>query len=186
MSDANEPGDPGRDAYLAEGNATQARKRVAADALIRDQEGLLLLVHPTYKAGWDLPGGMAEDNEEPTATVQRELTEELGLGDVSIHGLLCLDWVEPHGPWDDLLAFIFDGGALTHERVEKLSIKDGELNDFRFFPPGEALSLLPARQRARAAQALGALGDGIPRYLRNGFPVWNPSSGDPQPEGRTS
>ncbi|MFF3817466.1 NUDIX domain-containing protein [Streptomyces bluensis] len=74
------PADPDAwNAYLAEGNATQARKRVAADVLLRDSSGRVLLVNPTYKPGWDLPGGMAEANEPPEVTVVRELREELGL-----------------------------------------------------------------------------------------------------------
>ena len=52
--------DEARFAYLAEGNAKQARKRVAADLLIRDEAGHVLLVNPTYKDNWDLPGGMVE------------------------------------------------------------------------------------------------------------------------------
>lgn len=43
-------------AHLAEGNARQARKRVAADVLIRDTAGRVLVVDPSYKEGWDLPG----------------------------------------------------------------------------------------------------------------------------------
>ncbi|MGX7828983.1 hypothetical protein ACTG9Q_28240 [Actinokineospora sp. 24-640] len=39
-------GDGARFAYLAEGNAKQARKRVAADLLIRDEAGRVLLVNP--------------------------------------------------------------------------------------------------------------------------------------------
>ncbi|MFF2852544.1 NUDIX domain-containing protein [Streptomyces sp. NPDC058001] len=172
MSDATDPGDPGHDAYLAEGNARQARKRVAADALIRDHQGQLLLVRPTYKAGWDLPGGMSEGNEEPLITVYRELDEELGLGDVGIQGLLCLDWVAPHGPWDDLLAFVFDGGELSATQIEQLAPRDAELSGYGFFEAGEALHMLPARQSRRADQALRALSDGIVRYLRNGIPAW--------------
>lgn len=42
--------------YLAEGNARQARKRVSADVILRDQAGRILTVNPTYKEGWDLPG----------------------------------------------------------------------------------------------------------------------------------
>ncbi|WP_405778860.1 NUDIX domain-containing protein [Streptomyces sp. NBC_01378] len=58
------PADPEAwNAYLAEGNAKQARKRVAADVLLRDADGQVLLVNPTYKPGWDLPGGMVEANE---------------------------------------------------------------------------------------------------------------------------
>jgi hypothetical protein len=51
-------------AYLAEGNARQARKRVAADLLIHNR-GNVLLVDPVYKPNWDLPGGMIEANESP-------------------------------------------------------------------------------------------------------------------------
>jgi 8-oxo-dGTP diphosphatase len=65
-------------AHLAEGNAQQPRKRVSADAIIRDQAGRLLLVNPNYKPDWDLPGGMAEANEAPIDAVRRELREELG------------------------------------------------------------------------------------------------------------
>ncbi|WP_405735130.1 NUDIX hydrolase [Streptomyces sp. NBC_01537] len=171
MTAAPKPGDPGRDAYLAEGNARQARKRVVADALIRDDRGRLLLVNPTYKEGWDLPGGMAEANETPLETVRRELREELGLN-VHVRGLLCVDWVAPHGPWDDLLGFVFDAGDLSSERVAQLSTQDDELSEHRFFDIDEALRLLPTRQRARAEQALRALDDGLPRYLQNGAPPW--------------
>jgi hypothetical protein len=45
-----------RFSWLAEGNAKQARKRVAAKVVIRDQTGRILLVNPTYKEDWDLPG----------------------------------------------------------------------------------------------------------------------------------
>jgi 8-oxo-dGTP diphosphatase len=66
-------------AYLAEGDATQPRKRVGVDMLIRDERGRLLWVDPKYKSDWDLPGGMSEANEEPADTARRELKEELGL-----------------------------------------------------------------------------------------------------------
>jgi 8-oxo-dGTP diphosphatase len=63
----------------AEGNAKQARKRVAADVLVRDTSQRILLVDPSYKPDWDLPGGMAEANEPPLEAAQREVREELGL-----------------------------------------------------------------------------------------------------------
>ena len=76
-------------AYLAEGNAKQARKRVSADVILRDAHGRILLVDPKYKPDWDLPGGMAEANEPPANAVRRELREELGL-DLQIGDLLCV------------------------------------------------------------------------------------------------
>ena len=102
-------------AYLAEDNTKQARKRVSADVILRDARGRILLVDPKCKLDWDLPCGMAEANEPPADAVRRELREELGL-DLHVGDLLCVDWVSPYGPWDDLVNFIFDGGVL-HERT---------------------------------------------------------------------
>ncbi len=121
-------------AYLAEGNAKQPRKRVSADVILRDHAGRILLVDPKYKPDWDMPGGMAEANEPPHHAVRRELQEELGL-DVQVGSLLVVDWVSPHGPWDDLLALIFDGGELSDERVSGLKLIDDELAAFEFCTP---------------------------------------------------
>jgi hypothetical protein len=37
--------------------ASLARKRMAATAFFRDEQGRVLLVNPSYKETWDLPGG---------------------------------------------------------------------------------------------------------------------------------
>src|SRR5947199_1234092 len=95
--------------YLAEGNARQARKRVSAKVLLRDEAGRVLLVDPSYKENWDLPGGMAEANESPRAAAEREVPEELGVT-IKAGRVLVVDWVGPHGPWDDQIVFIFDAG----------------------------------------------------------------------------
>lgn len=159
--------DPQELAHLADGNARQARKRVSADALIRDETGRMLLVDPTYKPNWDLPGGMAEANEAPKAALQRELKEELDL-DIPIGGLLCVDWVSPHGPWDDLLAFVFDGGVLTADRVRGLHIVDPELASVRLVESAEAARLLRPYAWRRVEAALVALAHGETAYLQDG------------------
>ncbi|MFF5582491.1 NUDIX domain-containing protein [Streptomyces hygroscopicus] len=165
------PADPEAwNAYLAEGNARQARKRVAADVLLRDAAGRVLLVNPNYKPGWDLPGGMAEANEPPEDAVRRELIEELGLR-VTVRGLLVVDWVAPHGPWDDQLAFIFDAGTLYGGAAAALRPRDGELSEADFVAPDEALRRVSDRMRRRFTAALDAVTDGRPRYLRDGVPV---------------
>ncbi|MFI8928261.1 NUDIX domain-containing protein [Streptomyces sp. NPDC053474] len=164
------PEDPDAwNAYLAEGNAKQARKRVAADVLLRDTAGRVLLVNPTYKPGWDLPGGMAEDNEPPEETVPRELREELGLHIVPC-GLLVVDWVAPHGPWDDQIAFIFDGGTI--DAPAELHPHDDELSEARFVPVETALTLVGVRMRRRLECAVRALHDGRPVYLHDGALLW--------------
>src|SRR5919201_4885663 len=127
-------------AYLAEGNARQPRKRVAADVIVRDGGGRVLLVNPNYKPDWDLPGGMVEANEPPIDAARRELREELGL-DLPIGPLLCIEWVPPHGPWDDTLVFIFDGGVPPEETIRSLKITDDEISAFRFCTADETREL---------------------------------------------
>jgi len=162
-----DPTDPQAwNAYLAEGNARQARKRVAADVLFRDAEGRILLVDPTYKPDWDVPGGMAEANEPPRRAAWREIREELGL-DVEVGALLCVDWVAPHGPWDDTLVFVFDGGVLDEERQAKLRLADGELAAYRFCTVEEAATLLRPDVWRRVGVALEAVGGGA-QYLEGG------------------
>lgn len=157
-------------AYLAEGNAKQARKRCAADVLLRDRSGRILLVDPNYKPGLDLPGGMVEANERPDDAASRELREELGLH-VQIGRLLVVDWVPPHGPWDDLLAFMFDGGVLDEDQVAGLRLVDGELAGFEFCTSAQAEERLSPRTGRRLTAALDALDSGQTRYLVDGSPA---------------
>ena len=152
------------EAYLAEGNAKQARKRVGADVILRDGAGRLLLVDPRYKPDWDLPGGMAEANEAPHEAARRELNEELGLN-LRVTELLCIEWVPPHGPWDDSLMFIFNGGQLTDEQIASLRIVDGELAVFRFCTPAEAAQMLRPYVWRRVQAALEGLSKGRVQYL---------------------
>ncbi|MBD0738232.1 NUDIX domain-containing protein [Streptomyces sp. CBMA29] len=168
------PADPEAwNAYLAEGNATQARKRVSADVLLRDDQGRVLLVKPTYKPGWDLPGGMAEANEAPDDAARRELNEELGL-DITLHGLLVVDWVPPHGPWDDQLAFIFNGGVLTRDQIAELRPHDGELSDTAFVSLPEATQHVSSRLARRLRAALAAPPMQRPELLRDGVGAVGP------------
>jgi 8-oxo-dGTP pyrophosphatase MutT (NUDIX family) len=153
-----------RYAYLAEGNAKQARKRVAVDLLIRDARNRALLVNPSYKDYWDLPGGMSEANEPPVTTARRELSEELGV-DIAVGRLLVLDWVGPHGPWDDQLIFIFDGGMLESADTINLEISDKELIDFSFVSLDDSEKLLRSDMWRLLRDAYEALENGTTRYL---------------------
>ncbi|MEV6691432.1 NUDIX hydrolase [Micromonospora sp. NPDC051196] len=160
--------DPGAwHAHLAEGNAKQPRKRVGADVLIRNEQGHVLLVNPRYKPDWDLPGGMAEANEPPHLAAQRELREELGI-ELSVGRLLVVDWVAPHGPWDDSLMFVFDGGSLRSGEVANLRLADGELLAFTFSPLDEAKELLRPYVWHRLASAISTPATEC-RYLLGGL-----------------
>lgn len=155
-------------AHLAEGNAKQARKRVSVDVLLRDQHGRILLVDPRYKPDWDMPGGMVEANEPLPDAARRELREELGL-EVHVGDLLCVDWVAPHGPWDDMLNFIFDGGVLSATEIATLRLVDDELRTYEFCDEDQATQRLRPYVWRRVSVALEALRTGQVRYLQDGY-----------------
>jgi 8-oxo-dGTP pyrophosphatase MutT (NUDIX family) len=155
-----------RFSWLAEGNAKQARKRVAAKVIIRDQTGRILLVNPTYKKYWDLPGGMVEANEPPRVAAEREIVEELGF-QATIDHLLGIDWIGPHGPWDDQLVFIFDGGVLVDDKINELKIVDSEISEFGFFCAHDASQLLRRDVAHRLMRAVDSLETYRTNYLEH-------------------
>ncbi|MBI1758778.1 MAG: NUDIX hydrolase [Actinobacteria bacterium] len=150
-----------------------ARPRVAAGVLIRDPGGRVLLVKPTYKDGWDLPGGYVEPGETPTQACVREAAEELGLA-ITPGGLLVADWA-PHPAEGDKILFVFDGGVLTPDDPQP--VPDGvEIAEARFWPPEEFHALTPARLTRRLHLAVTAVASGQPAYAEHGMA---PGSGLP-------
>src|SRR4051812_49243504 len=95
-----------------------AQPRVAAGLLIRDGEGRVVMVRPTYKDGWDIPGGYVEPGERPAQAVEREVREELAIARRPGR-LLVVDWA-PHPLEGDKVLFIFDGGLMSTTDVEHL------------------------------------------------------------------
>jgi 8-oxo-dGTP diphosphatase len=111
--------------------------QVGSGCLFRDGDGRLLLVKPTYKENWDLPGGAVEEGESPLAACRRELLEELGI-DVAPACLLAVDYRMPvAGKRGSALRFVFDGGVLDEERLSTIRLDPGELSDFRFVAAGD-------------------------------------------------
>ncbi|WP_406088657.1 NUDIX domain-containing protein [Kitasatospora purpeofusca] len=90
----------------------QAR-RLGAQVLILNQSGTsVLLVHPTYRADWILPGGGVELGESVAGAARREVREELGLDRVITHGLI-VDQVPANTGAAEGLNVVCDGGSLT-------------------------------------------------------------------------
>jgi len=50
---------------------------MGSGVLLRNDEGQILLVEPTYKNHWELSGGVVDADESPYDAAVRELKEEL-------------------------------------------------------------------------------------------------------------
>ncbi len=145
---------------------TFATPRAAAGALFTDDEGRVLMLRPTYKKSWDIPGGYIETGEAPTEACAREIREELNL-DITVGALLVADWA-PHPDEGDKILFVFDGGRLDRGQLERIQFADGEIAEWRFVDAEELDQLTTPRLARRIRSALDARQQGRTLYLQNG------------------
>ncbi|GAB7044181.1 MULTISPECIES: NUDIX hydrolase [Catenuloplanes] len=150
--------------------ATLPRKRMSAGLLFQDESGRVLLVEPTYKPYWEVPGGTVEAGESPHAAAAREIREELGLT-ITPGRLLVIDWTPPRPGRTEGLHLVFDGGPLTAAQVAAIRVPADELRSWAWCTAAEATTRLPALLARRIAAACRAHADGTSAYLENGFPV---------------
>ena len=135
---------------------TLPMKYLSAGALFFDEQGRLLLVKPTYKEGWEIPGGIVEHDESPKRACLREIKEELGL-DVTLGPLLVIDYLSRRDRPSDSLQMVFLGGTLSPSTIEAIVLPVAELSEYRFLQPDAALVLLPGPLRLRVAGCLRAI-----------------------------
>ncbi|WP_290863720.1 NUDIX hydrolase [Hamadaea sp.] len=150
-------------------------KILGSGAVFFDESGRVLIVEPSYKDHWEIPGGVVERNEPPLTGAHREVLEELGL-DRRLGRLLVVDWSPPRGRRTvDLMAFVFDGGVLTQADVEAIRLQPEELRGYRFCrvddEVNEAAGLLPPILTKRVAAAVRARAAGVTVYLESGEPI---------------
>ncbi len=141
---------------------------VSAGALIFDRERRLLILKPTYKSGWTIPGGVMEaDGETPWEACQREVREECGL-ELTTGRLACMDFRRPRPGRAGGVRFLFDCGVFADTELAGITLQAEELSAYQFVDLSIALTLLrkPIRRRIRAATS----GRGL-RYLEDGRPV---------------
>ncbi|MEU5187217.1 NUDIX hydrolase [Streptomyces klenkii] len=146
-----------------------ARPRMAAGALFFNAKGHVLFVRPSYKPKWEIPGGYIEEGESPRAACRREVEEELGITP-PIGSLLVVDWA-PNEAEGDKVLYIFDGGELKLETMDKIKFADGELLAAEFHPVESVDQLLIPRLARRVRQAVLARDGAHLRYLEHGEPL---------------
>jgi 8-oxo-dGTP pyrophosphatase MutT (NUDIX family)/predicted kinase len=144
---------------------------VAAGVLLFDEDDRVLLVDPTYKPGWEFPGGIVEPGESPARAGVREVVEELGVLPEQPLRLLVVDWEPPRPPGYGGVRMLFDGGRLGAERAGEVLLPADELRDWRFVTEDEAAELLSPTRLTRLRWALRARAQGRPLYLDAGVPA---------------
>jgi ADP-ribose pyrophosphatase YjhB (NUDIX family) len=104
----------------------------AAGAIMQD--GKILLVRHSQLKKWQIPGGVHEPGESIQDTVQREITEELGLT-LRARDLVAIysgpKWMieYPDGNHIQQLLFFF----LMEGRVDQIRLQETEVTAYRFF-----------------------------------------------------
>lgn len=142
------------------------KKRMGAGALIFDENGRFLLVNPTYKEPWEVPGGIVEAHESPAQACVREVGEELGL-DIVLKRLLLVDYLSDSPEKVEALMFIFQGPVLTRAEIDAIQLQADELSECRFCTIDEAVTLLNARLGRRIRCSLAALAENGPVYVED-------------------
>jgi 8-oxo-dGTP diphosphatase len=145
------------------------RVPASAGALLFDECGRLLVLNPTYKRHWTIPGGQLEpDGETPWRACRRETREECGI-EIERGRLVCVDFRPPKDAGrPGGLRFVFHCGVLGEDRRGGISLQAEEIREYRFVDLDEAAELLsgPLRRRVlacvRADRCL---------YLEDGRPV---------------
>ncbi|MFE6668704.1 NUDIX domain-containing protein [Streptomyces sp. NPDC057697] len=154
----------------AEYYATLPKIVGGAGAVIRDTTGRFLLVKPSYRDHWEVPGGGLAPGEDPRRAVRREIKEELGLN-LTPGRLLAVDWVpeQPDGH-PPLCNFVFDCGLTTKDEARRqVRLDSGELTEWTLASPEEWDALLPPHMARRLHACARALTHDTTLYLHHGF-----------------
>lgn len=146
------------------------RKRMAAGVLFRDHCGRALLLEPSYKPSWEIPGGAVEEDESPWAAAAREVVDETGL-DRPVGRLLVVDYVRPQDSRPEGVVFVFDGGVIDETDLAGLVFGDGEVLSAALLTLDEARERVKPLLADRLAAAVAAAEQGETVLCEQGIRV---------------
>jgi 8-oxo-dGTP diphosphatase len=107
------------------------RKRIASGAIIFNQKGELLMVKPSYKDYWSIPGGVVEKNESPYQACLREALEEIGIK-IKIQRLVGVFYRYRRDLDDELIQFHYLCFPLSKEQIRKIKLAKDEIEDYKY------------------------------------------------------
>src|SRR5260370_1670968 len=142
----------------------------SAGALIFDRADRLLILKPTYKSGWTIPGGVMEaDGETPWEACRREVREECGI-EVCRGRLACMDFRRPKPGRAGGIRFLFDCGRIDDQALAGIGVQPEEVSEYRLAALPDALRLLRRPITPRVPPAAGSRRHAA-RSLVAGHPV---------------
>lgn len=150
---------------MTENSRELPKKRVGAGVAIIDEYLRILLVEPTYKDTWEVPGGTVELGESPREGARRECFEELGFN-VEIGGLLAIDWVTQGRTSGDGLMLMYATGPVDSSQI---ILPPEELRFWEWCDRFAVSARVKDFQALRIFAALDALRDGSFLELENGY-----------------
>ena len=146
------------------------KKRLAAGLLLFDVDNRLLVLKPSYRDGWTIPGGVVNEYESPLAAVIRESKEEIGIK-VCVLKCLALDYTKNtiDEYISESLQIIFLGQKLSTDDVQSIKIDGREIVDYRLVEYHEALTMLDSKLATRLNATNHITQEFI--FLENGVPI---------------
>ncbi|MCX6716138.1 MAG: NUDIX hydrolase [Candidatus Taylorbacteria bacterium] len=138
------------------------RKRMGAGVLLFNRKHELLLVKPNYKDYWNTPGGTVDKDESPREACIREVKEEIGLKLTKLD-FLCVDYLPDINGNGESVQFVFNGGVLTNEQIDKIKLEKKEIDAHLFVAVHDALSMLGPMAK-RIIKRVEMAKKGIPFY----------------------
>ncbi|HRY62306.1 MAG TPA: NUDIX hydrolase [Candidatus Paceibacterota bacterium] len=130
---------------------------LAAGGLFFNNKNEILLLKPTYRDGYLIPGGMVEEQESPLTALKREINEEIGL-QIEKGDILCIDYNPKNDSYnfdDSSIQIVFDCGTLNKEQINKITLSE-EHSEFKFRSIEEAVKMCNPKLAKRLPKCIEA------------------------------
>lgn len=135
---------------------------------VTDEDDRPLGLHSVYSTShpWHMIGGALDLGETPWAAAVRECREETGLNAAGPPRLLATVYGPPRDrrPYSTV-QFVFDGGRLSADQVERIVLAPHEHDQARFLPLEQWQELMPETDFVRLRAAAEARRTGVAAYL---------------------
>ncbi|MFH1433575.1 MAG: NUDIX hydrolase [Candidatus Uhrbacteria bacterium] len=120
------------------------KKRLASGVLLFNDADQLLIVKPSYKNHWSIPGGIVDLDESPTECVVRECNEEVGIS-IRSPRLVCVDYRSADVERNEHINFVYLADQLIDSDIDSIEIDGDEIIEYKFVFMPDALKQISPR-----------------------------------------